>query len=242
MTHYWDCCKFSCSWPGAGSDNTGGALAKTCGGGTNDQSSCGGGPDYACTDNLPWVEGDTLYGWVANQDTGDKSDCGTCYELKVEGAGSSVTKAIVQISNKGGMGSDQDGKAVFDFLVPGGGFGEFTGCSNVPGWKVYTNQGGPCSPTGDTNQCLRYGGFKSKELCDSAFPGDTAAAQACKNVLFGVFPNSPWGGPPGNPRITARRVITCPSSLSAKSGIDGIRQQTTHDWSSFMFNASFISV
>lgn len=239
MTHYWDCCKWACSWPGAGSDNTGGALARTCGGGPNDQSSCGGGPDYACSDTLPWVEGNTLYGYVANQDTGSKADCGTCFELKIQGAGNGVTRGVVQLTNKGGMGSDQHGKAVFDFLVPGGGFGQYTGCSNVPGWKVYTSQGGPCNPYSDTDQCAVYGGFKSRGLCSSAFPGDPAAAKACQDVLFGVFPG---GNPPGNPVITARRTIPCPSSLSSKSGVDGVRQQTTHDWNGLFANQSTASL
>jgi hypothetical protein len=230
MTHYWDCCKLSCSWPDAGSDNTGGALVKACGGGPNDQSSCGNGPDYACTSQLPWVDDGILYGFVANQDTGSKADCGTCFELQLTNAG--VQRAIVQVTNKGGMGSDQHGKAVFDFLVPGGGFGEFTGCSNVPGWKVYTNQGGPCSPYGDSPQCARYGGFKNDGLCDTAFPGDAAARKACKDVLFGVFP-AQSGNFPGDPIVIARRTVSCPAALVAMSGVDGIKQQTTHDWSSF---------
>lgn len=150
-----------------------------------------------------------------------------------------MTRAIVQLTNKGGMGSDQHGKAVFDFLVPGGGFGQYTGCSNVPGWKVYTNQGGPCDPHSDTTQCAVYGGFKQKQLCRSAFPGDAAAAEACETVLFGVFP---MGSPPGNPVIKARRTVACPSKLISKSGIDGIRQQTTHDWNGFRANQSIATI
>ena len=34
---------------------------------------------------------------------------------------------------------------IFDFAVPGGGFGDFNGCSQMEGWEVYTPSG-PCDP------------------------------------------------------------------------------------------------
>ena len=47
------------------------------------------------------------------------------------------------------------------------------------GWKVYTDQGGPCDPNSDTENCTRYGGFHNVNLCDSAFSGDPKAQKAC---------------------------------------------------------------
>lgn len=248
MTHYWDCCKGSCGWNDPPTmDNNEGAVLETCGvrsGETLDEiyrieipwavSSCEGGPAFTCTDQLPWVQGDTLYGYVANADTGDKSDCGTCYELEFgEGVGGGVRRGLVQVTNKGGMGFDGAKKAVFDLLVPGGGFGDFNGCAEVPGWAVYTSEGGPCSPGGDTAECWRYGGFGSVSHCASSFPGDPSAQQACEDVLFGLFPPG-WQGsgfvPRGNLDVLRRRVVECPAELSGLSGLSGAGRGTTNDW------------
>jgi len=248
MTHYWDCCKPSCGWNDAPvMANNEGEVLDTCTAvtsGTFDEiveidipwaaSSCEGGPASMCTDQLPWIEGDTLYGYVANQDTGDKADCGTCYELLFEDAtGSGVTRGLVQVTNKGGMGSDGPNKAVFDLAVPGGGFGDFDGCTDVPGWTVYTEDGGPCSQSGDTASCWRYGGFGDAALCGESFHGDPMSQQACEDVLFGFFPPG-WQAsgyvPRGNTKVLARRVIDCPAELTSKSGISGAGGGTTSDW------------
>lgn len=228
-------------------DNNEGSVLETCGArssATFDEifridipwaaSSCDGGPAFTCTDQLPWVDGDTLYGYVANQDTGDKSDCGTCYELELDGsAHGGVRRGVVQVTNKGGMGTDGAKKAVFDLLVPGGGFGDYDGCRDVPGWRVYQGDGGVCSASGDTAECWRYGGFGSVSHCASSFPGDPKSRQACEDVLFGVFPPG-WGGsgfvPRGNVNVARRRVIDCPAELTDKSGVRGSGKGTTNDW------------
>jgi len=243
MTHYWDCCKPSCGWndPPIYANNNGRSV-ETCGAADGEAvrldvpweaSVCDGGPAFTCTDQLPWVEGGTLYGYVANQDTGDKSDCGTCYELELSGAANGVTRAVVQLTNKGGMGRDGSKQAVFDLLVPGGGFGDYTGCSGVPGWAVYTDQGGPCSHTGDTAECWRYGGFGRASHCESAFPGDVPSQEACRDVLFGLFPPG-WqsSGPVmrGNVDVVRRRVVDCPAALTASTGVSGVGRSTTNDW------------
>jgi len=211
-------------------------------------SSCHGGPAFTCTDHVPWIEDGTLYGYVANQDTGDKSDCGTCFELEIEGAANGINRAVVQVSNKGGMGSDGSKKAVFDLLVPGGGFGDFTGCQDVPGWNVYTSTGGPCDPTMDTEDCWRYGGFGDVDHCTTAFPGDLVAQRSCLEVLWGIFPKA-WetSGPVfrGNVDVTRRRVVDCPVALTEKSGVSGEGNGRTNDWvqtSTTVFgNSSFVA-
>jgi len=50
----------------------------------------------------------------------EAQDCGTCYELELDGsAHGGVRRGVVQVTNKGGMGTDGAKKAVFDLLVPG---------------------------------------------------------------------------------------------------------------------------
>lgn len=121
-----------------------------------------------CASQYPFIENGVLYGTVARNNP-RKSDCGKCWEVEFENVNpkSKVTKAYLQQTN---LGYDVHGWG--DFLVPGGGFGLFTGCDYMQGWKVYTHQGGPCDPAKDTEECALYGGFKNKELCKTAFPGD----------------------------------------------------------------------
>ena len=61
-----------------------------------------------CPSNAPWIGDDDniLYGFVANQDNGQKNDCGTCYQFDIlNSANPKVKKAKVQVTNKGGMGN-----------------------------------------------------------------------------------------------------------------------------------------
>jgi hypothetical protein len=175
-----------------------------------------------CPSQLPTVNNNILYGTVARSTTyPGKADCGTCYELELSNKDAygnpsynqNISKAVVQITNQGGMSDNS-----LDFLVPGGGFGQFNGCSEVPGWDVYTSQGGPCGPS-DNDACAVYGGFKDVKYCTSAFPGDVAAQEACKNVLYNsVFTNqSASVGYPGNPQILKRTQVTCPAYLTKSS-------------------------
>merc|ERR1712217_506177 len=146
---------------------------------------------------------------------------------------------IGMVTNEGGMGTDtQPGtqttrKALFDFSVPGGGFGDFNGCSGSwPG--VYEDAGGPCDPEMDTDKCKRFGGFLYKtqdvsggggpEYCDSIGENFPEAIEACK-WLFGassLTKLNPWPAMSdrsiGNPFITRIRSVTCPESMREKTG------------------------
>jgi len=216
MTHYWDCCKPSCAWPGGQ-----GLLVKSCDstGATksdpNAKSVCDDSSGSAtCKDQMPWIEDGILYGFGAVAGDPKTSDiCGKCYELEFSNA-RSITKAQVMVTNGGDSAPGN-----VDFLVPGGGFGQFNGCSSYGGWSVYTPQG-PCSPGSDSPECAQYGGFKGEKYCDSAFPGDLTAAKACHDILFSVFPqigcNHDAGYPP-NLEITSKTEIPCPPALSSKA-------------------------
>lgn len=170
-----------------------------------------------CASQYPFIENGVLYGTVARNNPG-KSDCGKCWEVEFENVNpeSKVTKAYLQQTN---LGDDVHGWG--DFLVPGGGFGKFTGCDYMKGWKVYTHQGGPCDPNNNTEECALYGGFKNQELCKTAFPGDPLAQKACNDVLWGVFPEPDGAGFPGNLKVKRFREVTSPPQFKNMSGVGG---------------------
>jgi len=226
ITHYWDCCREACTW------NNSPAQLNSCDAtGQNpeirsytEKSVCR--PDYGTTtmcggeasekgSRYPWVEGDTLYGFVAGQNHGP-GPCGSCYEIDLENAGDGVTKAIVQQTNLGNV------NGIFDFAVPGGGFGDFNGCSKMKGWKVYKSEGGPCDnaqSNPDESKCNKYGGFHNIEQCRNAFHGDPNAQKACKDILFGVFPKGEQGVPfRGNLVAKSYKSIPCPAKLTSVTG------------------------
>jgi len=218
MTHYWDCCKESCAWNDSpyivNSCNASGldpSLTRESG-----TSICNGGDITTCRDRYPWIgekDGNqVLYGYVAGPNNG-KEPCGSCYELQLDNAKNGIKTAYVQQTSLGNV------NGIFDFAVPGGGFGDFNGCEKM-NWNVYTDQGGPCDPTGDNDQCARYGGLTNKSLCDTVFSKDTGALNACKKILFDLFPlNSGGINYPGNLKISQYRSIPCPDELTKNTGV-----------------------
>lgn len=201
MTHYWDCCKPSCAWDAQDiKKNNGGKLStglqcvrsgdkESPKPGDSTPSSCDGGDAFMCTSMTPFVKGDTLYGFVANADDGSKADCGTCYAFDiVNSANSRVTKAKVQVTNKGGMGDVAPyGPAGFDFLVPGGGFGDFEGCKNVPNWGNVTQICPPPPPPKDGCEC----GWASASTCGGQGDGTHCNTVCCAEFRGGSKPPSP---------------------------------------------------
>ena len=130
-----------------------------------------------------------------------------------------VTTAFLQMTNIGG---DVDGWG--DLLVPGGGLGLFSGCFAMGatggggGWNIYDNKdqnGGPCRSLGniqeDTLGCAQYGGFRHPKYCSAQYLDSVGsggwrgvsnsrsggAAAACKDVLWGIFPNQKGNCPIG---------------------------------------------
>ena len=236
ITHYYDCCKETCSWNSNAVDygvnqcnNTGSLDSKI---GPDDathfpKSVCDDSNGNAtCQNRYPKIiEEDgkkVLYGFVASgaelkkdfQQIQGNGSCGQCYEIEfqTDTGDAAFNTAKVQVTNTG------DGSGIFDFEIPGGGFGANNGCKSYSSWKVYKTQGGPCADDGktDTAECLRYGGLQKKELCDAVFGEDKEAATACNDVMFGGMMRDN-----GNILVKRYRPIACPAWFSDKTGTKG---------------------
>ncbi|KAL8710166.1 MAG: hypothetical protein Q9220_005249 [cf. Caloplaca sp. 1 TL-2023] len=190
-TRYWDCCKPSCAWSMSGLT----APVKTCdisdkplAGGVTAQSGCQGGTSFMCSDQSPWAVNDNLaYGFAAV--TAANPACCTCYKLTFTSTSIAGKTMIVQATN---TGNDVSGTQ-FDLAMPGGGFGQFDGCSKE--WKATSATWGAQYGGSNTNTC-------------SAFP---AALQ--KGCGF----RWDWMKGQSNPNVDYEQ-ITCPAELVAKSG------------------------
>jgi len=213
LSRYWDGCKPSCSW--SGKQYNGQGQCKECDKSNNkmntsdgNRSSCDGGNSYTCWDMSPWaVDNTTAYGYAAAH---RDNQCGTCWELTFNGQSNGDAtnastlngkKLTVMISNIGG---DVAGNQL-DFLVPGGGVGQFDSFSSQIGVSG--------SVLGE-----RYGGLVSagckgkpdclKTKCDAAFGGSG------KDWLkAGCYFYANWMGAVDNPRYNAKSV-TCPAALT----------------------------
>ena len=210
MTHYWDCGKPTCSWPGKNGTPTSycnlNDLNKPILGPSNEKSAVNGGNATTCKTQYPKLkkEGNEtiLYGYVATSGDPPSKPCGTCYELTFSNA-RKIDKARVMVTN----GGDSD-EGNFDFMVPGGGFGQFDGCtkSKYGGWN----------PNAVKDNAAQYGGFYSEKDCEKAFPGDKDAETACRDILFGVLYQigCDKGKYPGDLFIESEKQIECPKILT----------------------------
>jgi len=212
LSRYWDGCKPSCSW--SGKQYNGQGQCKECDKNNNkintndlNRSSCEGGTSYTCWDMAPWaVDNTTAYGFAAAHNDGQ---CGTCWQLTFDGRtgnnspntnASSLNgkKLTVMISNIGG---DVQGNQL-DFLVPGGGVGNYDSFS---------------SQIGNSNLGQRYGGLVSdgcignpsclRRKCDNAF--GNAGQEWLK---AGCYFYADWMGAVDNPSYNAISV-SCPAAL-----------------------------
>ncbi|KAI8355532.1 endo-beta-D-1,4-glucanase [Blakeslea trispora] len=204
-TRYWDCCKESCSWNGKAKVT---APVDVCAKngvkmlGFNTQSGCGGGgdlgpdgPGYTCNNNQPWAVNDNLaYGFAAAtlSKSTESGWCCACMELTFTSSTVKGKKMVVQITNTG----DDGGPNAFDLHIPGGGVGQFNGCT--------AQWGAPADGWGK-----RYGGVSSLQEC-STLP---APLQPGCKWRFGWFKSA------DNPTIDFKQV-TCPKEIIARSGCD----------------------
>lgn len=97
---------------------------------------------------------------------------------------------IVQATNTGG----DLGQNHFDLAMPGGGVGQFNGCTNE--WGAPPNGWGQ-----------QYGGISSRSQCDS-FP---------EKLKPGCYWRFDWFANSDNPDVQFEEV-TCPKAITDKSG------------------------
>nr|BAF57447.1 putative glycosyl hydrolase family45 [uncultured symbiotic protist of Mastotermes darwiniensis] len=190
-TRYWDCCKPSCSWSKKAAVNH---VVNSCNANnqhdttTDLKSGCDGGPSFACADQAAWAVNSSYFmGTAAATVQSESQICCACFELTFTSGLPSGKKMLVQVTNTGGdVGSGQ-----FDLLIPGGGVGQFDGCT-----KQYP---------GNYQWGQRYGGVTSASAC-SGLP--TALQEGCK-FRFDYIGD--------NPTMTYKSV-SCPSAITSKTG------------------------
>jgi hypothetical protein len=154
---------------------------------------------FQCWDYSPIEVSDNLsYGWAAFNNA--DAACGDCYQLDFKSGPVSGKQMVVQVINIGDGGTN-----AFDLLIPGGGVGQFNGCS--------TQWGNP--PLGST-----YGGFYTtcsgdktciRNMCQAAFGSRTLLMEGC-DWFLGWFENS------NNPSVMYKK-ISCPAGITQVSGI-----------------------
>ena len=177
MTHYWDCCRQSCTFPG----NTK-SPCTSCKYGINPtiykdtvKDCCNKKhptPVGMCYNQIPWIgeiDGQKiLYGYGAVNENAKKSSCGQVYQIMFspKWVQTAAKEIYLMVTNTGNLSN-----ANIDFAIPGGGFGEnTTGCKYLKTW--------------DWDSTVT-GAVISKNQCATVFKGNKAAITACETILFG---------------------------------------------------------
>lgn len=200
-THYWDCCKPSCSWKENIKAKKGPVASCKKNGVTklpaSAMSGCGkNGEAYMCNNQGPMIVNSTLaYGFagVSFKGGADYSLCCGCLMLTFKHNKLANKKMIVQYTNTGGDAVVNQ----FDLAIPGGGVGYNTiGCQTQ--WNAPPDGWGQ-----------RYGGVSSRAQC-SILP-----APLQKGCQF----RWDWLNGVENPNVEFTQV-KCPSAIVTVSGCD----------------------
>jgi hypothetical protein len=220
-TRYWDCCKPSCGWSGNANPTV-----KSCDQGDNNlgandqQNSCeanGQSGAFTCHSMAPWAHSNVVsYGFAAVNGVG----CGTCFQIEFPGtsqrggndpgsAALSGKTMVVMATNVGGIEQNQ-----FDLLVPGGGVGDFNGCSGqwgVDNGELGAQYGGFLSVCREQNGFENHDGVKScvRDKCDSVF-GSRGLTELYDGCMWFVD----WYQAADNPDIRFQQ-INCPQELTS---------------------------
>ncbi|MCL2182329.1 MAG: carbohydrate-binding protein [Chitinispirillia bacterium] len=236
LSSYWDGCKPTCSWYQNLSEDPKFlkyGLSRSCNIKNEElplgeiaEAKCAkeGGPAYSCWNQIPFVDKGVAYGFGATA----TAVCGQCFEVTFTGEyenGPAMPmhkalagkKAIIMGRNTGGVGNNQ-----IDFLIPGGGLGDFDCFSEQIGLPANSDKLGK-----------RFGGLLGSCI-DGAiaqFGGNWNAAgvlewvQNCHrtgcNTAFGNFPDLlegclfhvDWMMSAPNPKATVKALDECPQIL-----------------------------
>jgi hypothetical protein len=223
-TRYWDCCKPGCAWPGKGGEpiRSCGMDNESQGSNNNVQSGCeAGGSAFTCHSMSPFAHSSALsFGFAAVNNV----SCGSCYQLQFTGSSRSAGNdpgsaaiagktLVVMATNTGDIGEHH-----FDLLIPGGGFGQYNGCTGngnqlgqqgVQTSEMGANDGGflaQCrAQTGD------HAGYKAcvRDKCESVFN-----ARGLTELYEGCVWFVDWFEAADNPDFLYQPV-ECPAELTS---------------------------
>ncbi|KAJ8978007.1 hypothetical protein NQ317_004552 [Molorchus minor] len=196
-TGYWDCCKPSCAWIGNSlteSPVRGCAIDGVTTIDIEEQSGCGSGGSYMCTDQNPYAANATFaYGFTAASFVGgtDYSMCCRC--LLLEWIHDETGRQfVVQVTNTGGDLLNNQ----FDLGIPGTGVGYQTqGC--VKQWNAP-----------ETGWGEQYGGLSSEDQCVEM---PEALQPGCRFKFEWMWHNLP------DNQLTFTEVV-CPKQITDISG------------------------
>ncbi|MCL2260660.1 MAG: carbohydrate-binding protein [Fibromonadales bacterium] len=239
LSSYWDGCKPTCSWYTNLSNDPKFlqyGLSRSCGIDNKElplgeiaEAKCAkeGGPAYSCWDQIPFVDPSNpqlAYGFGATA----TAVCGQCFEVTFTGEyehgipmpmhrAIAGKKAIIMGRNTGGVGATQ-----IDFLIPGGGLGDYDCFSEQLGLPKRSeilgkNSGGLLGSCID-GAIAQFGG-------NWEAPGLLEWVQNCHrtgcNSAFGRFPDLlkgcmfhvDWMMSAPNPKATVKVLDECPQIL-----------------------------
>jgi hypothetical protein len=242
LSSYWDGCKPTCSWyQNLSSDEKylKYGLSRSCSKNNEElplgeiaEAKCAkdGGPAYSCWNQIPFVDPNNpniAYGFGATA----TAVCGQCFEVTFTGEyenGNPMPmhkalagkKAIIMGRNTGGVGSNQ-----IDFLIPGGGLGDYDCLSEQIGLppkskpdKLGIVYGGLLRDCIDNKAMSQFKG-------DWGAPGVLEWVQNCHRdgcmQAFGEFPtllegclfHVNWMMSAPNPKATVKVLDECPQIL-----------------------------
>jgi hypothetical protein len=175
----------------------------------------------------PWIGDGTadkgtngvLYGFVA-QDQANSDGMGDVYRLKIgplsgnNPADNANTTAYVQVINTGNLSGNNYNSVYYntvcDFLIPGGGAGDYDGCAMMPKWNYnYLSENSEV-----------YGGIIFNADPASAFGDDTHAKDCVNNILRNGNIFNQEGNYSGNAVVT--EVVAIDPSTSDASELEAI--------------------
>jgi hypothetical protein len=191
---------------------------------TDERNACemgGQGGAFTCHSMAPWAYSTKVsYGFAAVNGV----PCGSCYQIEFSGSshnagadpGSAALSGktmIIQATNIGGIQQNQ-----FDLLIPGGGVGDFNGCSGQ--WGIDNSELG-AQYGGFLPACKQSGGDHSgvkqcmRDKCEAVF-GSRGLSELYDGCMWFVD----WFEVADNPSFKFKQV-NCPAELSGISGSSG---------------------